>query len=171
MDLLFFQKNCLSPWFSFLFKCRFEGAFIIFFSYKARSCIILNLIITIVSQRCIKIYTSSDFVERKNHRDTKKGHFCVKSQYCNEGRLITLISVTVLTFSQLLGVRSFYNLVINLGLWNNMNLPSEMFFIQLVHERFWMFDVSCLRWNTTKTAAIRELIVRLCGLSWTSGKD
>ena len=64
----------------------------------------------------------------------KKVTFCVKSQYCNEGRLITLISVTVLTFSQLLGVRSFYNLVINLGLWNNMNLPSEMFFIQLVHE-------------------------------------
>ena len=133
-SFFFKQKNvCLLDFHSFS-NAGLKELLLSFSPTKPWSCIILNLIITIVSQRCIKIYTSSDFVERKNHRDTKKGHFCVKSQYCNEGRLITLISVTVLTFSQLLGVRSFYNLVINLGLWNNMNLPSEMFFIQLVHE-------------------------------------
>lgn len=75
MDLFFFKKNSmfislfLIP---FQIKKVFEGAFIIFFSYKARSCIILKLIITIVSQRCIKTCSSRNV--KRSATNMKKGH-------------------------------------------------------------------------------------------------
>jgi len=110
---LFFKKKWMFMFFSLFFipyqmKKVFEGAFIIFFSYKARSCIILNLIITIVSQRCIKICSSSNILSKGISNDMKRGHFIVlKVNFATRAKLITLTSVDVLPFVQPVGVCSF----------------------------------------------------------------